>query len=314
MTSNLNSKIILTPVFEDNEAATKLLAEISRIYGQKYFVVVVDDGSTQDSISSQMLEDAQLDGSVIKLTRNIGHQKAIAVGLSYIAENFPHSTAVVMDSDGEDLPESIEDLAQSIDADHDVVVGQRRKRKESIKFQLFYLIYKFLFKALTGKTINFGNFMIIKPNALKRLVSMNELWTHLAGCVLISKLRISSCEIDRGSRYAGESKMNFIGLALHGFKGLMVFSEDVMVRVGVACTFIAFFSLIGALLAILLKIIGYATPGWFSIALGILVLVFIQTGALTLMSLMLTGNAKSGAVGPNDYKEFIGSVFHSELN
>ena len=29
--------------------------------------------------------------------------------------------------------------------------------------------------------------------------------------------------------------MNFVGLALHGFKGLMVFAEDVLVRVGIAC-------------------------------------------------------------------------------
>jgi hypothetical protein len=102
--------------------------------------------------------------------------------------------------------------------------------------------------------------------------------------------------------------MNFVGLALHGFKGLMVFAEDVLVRVGIACALVAVLSVIGVVAAIALKILGFSTPGWFSIALGILVLVFLQTGALTLMTLMLTGVVKGGAATPVDYKEFIAEV------
>ena len=56
--------------------------------------------------------------------------------------------------------------------------------------------------------------MALKPKAAKRLVAMQELWIHIAGCVLTSKLRIDNCLLDRGSRYAGQSKMNFVGLAL----------------------------------------------------------------------------------------------------
>ena len=66
--------------------------------------------------------------------------------------------------------------------------------------------------------------------------------------------------------------MNFVGLALHGFKALMVFAEDVLVRVGIACALIAGLSVVGVLAAVLLKVMGFSTPGWFSVALGILVL------------------------------------------
>jgi polyisoprenyl-phosphate glycosyltransferase len=312
MSSNLNEIVVLTPVFEDLAAATKLFNEIKSLYGQKYSIVAVDDGSIENPITSQILSKLKINGSIITLKRNVGHQKAIAVGLNYISETSPKSTVVIMDSDGEDAPVSINNLLKSLVSDVDVVVAQRRKRKESIRFRLFYFVYKFLFKTLTGRTINFGNYMAISPQAVKRLVSMRELWIHVAGCVLMSKLRISNCQLDRESRYAGQSKMNFIGLALHGFKGLMVFSEDVMVRVGVACTLIAFLSLAGASLAILLKIIGYATPGWFSIALGILVLVFIQTGAITLMTLMLTGTVKNGIKDNNNYKEYIDTISYSD--
>ena len=161
---------------------------------------------------------------------------------------------------------------------------------------------------LTGRSIGFGNFMAMKPSGLNRLVVMPELWIHIASCVLTSRLRITPCSISRGPRYAGKSKMNFVGLVLHGFKGLMVFAEDVLVRVGIACAVVACASVIASFVAVLLKIVGIATPGWFSVALGILILIFLQTGALTLMTLVLTGIVKRDAIVTFDYKEFIANT------
>jgi hypothetical protein len=99
--------------------------------------------------------------------------------------------------------------------------------------------------------------------------------------------------------------MNFVALALHGVKALMVFAEDVLVRVGTACALVAALSVLGMATAVVLKAIGFATPGWFSVALGIMLLVFMQTGTLTLMTLMLTGVVRSGLVASINYREFI---------
>jgi polyisoprenyl-phosphate glycosyltransferase len=154
---------------------------------------------------------------------------------------------------------------------------------------------KTLFRILTGRPIAFGNFMALKPAAVRRLVAMQELSTHVAATVLASKLRIGASRADRGTRYAGKSKMRFVTLVLHGFKGLMIFAEDVLLRVGVTCGAIAAASVLGALTAVFLKTIGFATPGWFSLALGILMLTFIQTSALALITLMLTGMVRGHA-------------------
>ena len=59
--------------------------------------------------------------------------------------------------------------------------------------------------------------------------------------------------------------------------------------------------------AITLKILGFATPGWFSVALGLLFLMFLQTGTLTLITLMLTGVVKGGSVAIN-YNDFIDAI------
>jgi hypothetical protein len=309
------SLVVVTPVYEDVEASSRLFKELSKALGPEVYIVAVDDGSVRQPVSVTSIQAAALDGVVIKLKRNVGHQRAIAVGLNYVADHLPGAAHVVlMDSDGEDLPDTIKAMLASLEqADIDIVVAQRKSRVETLRFRAFYIVYKWLFMLLSGRKISFGNFMALKPGAVKRMAAMQELWIHVAGCALSSKLRMATCLLDRGPRYAGQSKMNFVGLALHGFKGLMVFAEDVLVRVGIACALVAMLAVTGSVIAIALKVLGYATPGWFSVALGILMLVFLQTGALTLMTLMLTGVVRGGLVANVAYRDFVDTVTHARV-
>jgi glycosyltransferase involved in cell wall biosynthesis len=305
---------VVMPVYEDQEASTRLFKELFAEYGDRAYVVAVDDGSISQPVHIEAIESIGLKGVVIRLKRNVGHQRAIAIGINYVADHMPDMPCtIVMDSDGEDTPQSIRQLVAPMQSPKvDVVVAQRKSRVETLRFKAFYLVYKTLFQLLTGRRISFGNFMALKPAALKRLASMQELWMHVAGCVLTSKLRITTESIDRGPRYAGKSKMNFVGLALHGFRALMVFAEDVLVRVGIICAFVAVIAVLASIIAIGLKLAGFATPGWFSITLGILLLVFLQTGALTLMTLMLTGVVRAGAPNQIDYNAYVETTFHAD--
>ena len=313
----INQKlIIITPVYEDKDVAKKLFKEIEEIYTDNVFIVAINDGSVHYPLEIDCIESANLPGVVIKLKKNVGHQRSIAVGLCYVEEKMnDESQIVVMDSDGEDKPESIKELLVLLESkENDLIVASRKSRVETVWFRFFYIIYKWIFKLLSGRKINFGNYVALKPLAVKRLVSMQELWIHVASCILMSKLRIETCSIARGERYAGMSKSNFIGQVLHGFRALMVFSEDVLVRVGMACALVAFLSVLGGMSAVILKVFGFATPGWFSVALGILLLVFLQTGALTLITLMLTGVIKSGSISPANYKDYVDNVKHTKNN
>lgn len=311
MISPQHTVIIVTPIYEDRDASCRLFNELVKELGTKVFVIAVDDGSVKQPVQIEWLEKANLDGVVLTLRRNVGHQKAISIGLGYAAENMHESqNVVVMDSDGEDLPSTIYELLNNLEgADVDAVVAQRKSRIETLRFKIFYVLYKQFFELMTGRRISFGNFMALKYAAVKRLVAMQELSIHVAAAVIASKLRTRACPLDRGPRYAGQSKMNFVGLVLHGFKALMVFAEDVLVRVGIACAGIAFLAIGGATLAIMLKLIGFSTPGWFSIALGILMLIFLQTGALALMTLMLTGVVRGGAIATSiTYRDFVAEI------
>jgi glycosyltransferase involved in cell wall biosynthesis len=305
--------VIVTPVFEDRDASTRLFRELRKTLGPDVFIVAVDDGSIRQPVDPVSIAVAGLRGHVVRLCRNVGHQRAIAVGIDYVAEHMPQAVCVVMDSDGEDLPETIPLLFEALASDEvDVVVAERKSRVETWKFKLFYAVYKVLFRLMTGRGISFGNFMALKPLAVQRLSAMHELGVHVAGSVLVSRLRVVRRPIDRGPRYAGNSKMNFSGLVLHGLQAFMVFAEFVLVRVAITCAGVAALAILGIVASVLLKLVGLATPGWFSTALGILLLVLSQTGVLTLMSLMLTGIVKGNHVLLNDYLKLVDKVLPAD--
>ena len=303
------SLIILIPVYEDSTVFGYLLKELKVNLKTNFFVIAIDDGSLANPIDIALLQENQLTGEVIKLKRNVGHQRAIALGVCYIADQYPNSSLIIMDADGEDEPKTIHVLlSQLSQKNKEVMVAVRKKRVASLQFRIFYHLYKFTFYLLTGKKINFGNYMALKPLAIKRLSAMQELRIHVAGCVLLSKLPIGSIPILRGPRIAGESKMNFVALILHGLKALIVFSDDVLVRVGIACAVLASFSLLIMPIPLILKSIGIASPGWSSILFGVCLLVFIQAATLALITLLLSGVAKQAGLNPVDYKTMIEEI------
>lgn len=288
--------VILMPVFEDRASARLLLRDIAATEGiGTPFVVVVEDGSLRDPMSAADVAEAGLPGEVLHLARNMGHQRAIATGLAHVAQAHPGAPVVVMDADGEDEAAAIPALLAALSGDGaDAVVAERRRRSEALSFRAFYVLYRLAFQFVTGRAIRFGNFSAISAQAVQRLVLMPELWLHLASSLIVSRMHIASVPTDRGRRYAGTSRMNFVSLSLHGMRSMMVFAEDVVVRVGMMCALLATSSGLLLTASAVLKILGIATPGWYSTASGILIVIMLQAGILAFLMLMVTGATRSG--------------------
>jgi hypothetical protein len=260
------------------------------------YVVAVEDGSVREPLLISDITDAGISGEVVVLVRNVGHQRAIACGLVYVASEFTFDALVVMDSDGEDDPSTIAPLLRVLESgSFDIAVAQRRQRPESIGFRVFYVLYRLLFQLCTGRKIRFGNFAVLNRRAVQRLASMQELWVHFAASLMVSRLRIKAVATDRGKRYVGQSRMNFVSLLLHGFRAIMVFAEDVLVRVGLLCVVLASMAIMLLFATTALKLIGFATPGWFSTASGLLILILLQAGVLTFVTLMVAGVVRSAS-------------------
>ena len=254
---------LVTPVFEDRESFGALCRALAaQPLGIELHVVAVDDGSLIAPPVHEDIAEAGLSGEVLHLARNVGHQAAIAIGLIHAASLDRLAGCIVMDSDGEDAPEALPSLIAAIrSANFDVAVAQRAKRSESLLFRTFYSLYRQAFRLLTGQVIRFGNFMVLTPRALRRLAAMHETWTHVAGAVVKARLRRAEIPTNRAKRYFGQSKMNFVSLVLHGMRAVMVFGDAVVTRMTVVCGLMAGLTSISIAMAVLLKLIGMATPG-----------------------------------------------------
>ena len=150
-TTNVDEKIIIViPIYEDNQSAEKLLTELKTLYKEEIFIVAVDDGSIREPFNIDILNIIGINGVVLKLVKNVGHQQAIAIGLQYVSDKIEWAKRiVVMDSDGEDDPNTISSLLSVIDStDTDIAVGKRKNRSEGMQFQVFYSIYKAIFRRL----------------------------------------------------------------------------------------------------------------------------------------------------------------------
>lgn len=283
---------IVTPVYEDQESFAELckrLAAAERAASVRFHVIAVDDGSLGAPPKASALSDAQIAGEILRLARNVGHQGAIAIGLARAAALKDLAACVVMDSDGEDTPESIPGLIAAVARPGvDVAVAERARRSETLTFRTFYAIYKRLFKVLTGQVLRFGNFMALSPLALERLSGMYETSTHVAAAVVKAKLRRADVPTDRGARYAGQSRMNFPSLVLHGMRAVMVFSDLVLTRMALASVAMAGVVVAVVLGAVILKLAGAATPGWVTIVTGFALSLFLQTGLFTMITLIVS--------------------------
>jgi hypothetical protein len=294
MTKRITGTIALMAAYEDRQSARWLLGKIAGQLADACYVIIVDDGSVNDPVTLRDVTQSGLSGEVIHLTRNVGHQRAIAIGLTHIAATLQHGNVVVMDCDGEDRPDSIPTLLGQLQAGNvDAVVAQRRRRSDSAAFRLFYILYRFVFQLLTGRAIVFGNFAALSPASVRRLAAMHEVWLHFASALMVSRLRIGYVPTDRGKRYFGHSRMNFLALVLHGMRSLMVFAEDVLVRMVLFCSCVAAIAIASLATTTTLKFLGFATPGWFSTLSGILIIILFQAGTLTFVTLMLAGSFRA---------------------
>ena len=132
--------LILIPVYNDFKSLNKLLLIInSLIRKNSTQVLIVDDCSSNkmklDIKKMKMIKRIE----ILRLSENIGSQKAIATSLKYLNEkkNRDFNYITIMDGDGEDNPNNISLMLNFAKKNKDsLVVSCRKDRNENflIKF------------------------------------------------------------------------------------------------------------------------------------------------------------------------------------
>ena len=270
--------LFVIPIFNDWVSFRRLVSAIDGALadqGCNIRILAVDDGSTEpdqgtawETMPLRHVECVD----VVRLECNLGHQKAIAIGLTEAAKIEGIDHVVVMDGDGEDDPAELPRLLETrAKGNAPMVLAHRSKRSEGRLFRFFYVLYKQMFRLMTGVNLAFGNYCVLSPQAVRCLTFMPNLWNSLPATCLRSKLPFSVVPTVRGKRYAGEPKMNFASLILHGLQAITVFSDTALVRLSLGSTLVAMWA---ALVVVLVRLIGFdwIVPGWASNMIGFVVL------------------------------------------
>lgn len=97
--------IITMPIYEDTDSATELCQKIDLVFSNMKSIhvslLLIDDGSTSSPLAAgiSLLPEAIESISVLTLRRNLGHQRAIAIGLAFIQQHLKCDAVVVMDAE-----------------------------------------------------------------------------------------------------------------------------------------------------------------------------------------------------------------------
>lgn len=282
--------VILIPIMNDWESFALLVKRIDDVLspeGIPAHVIAIDDGSSKrpEKVLTDFHAVQKLD--ILHLRINLGHQRAIAVGLAYCSKNLSGQAVVVMDGDGEDGPEDILRLCEAMDTENDekVIFAERTRRSESHLFRFSYMLYQTAYWLLTNRRIRFGNFSIIPARRVWQLAVTPELWNHYAAAVVKSRIPYALVSTQRKERITGNSKMNFISLLIHGLSALSVFSDEVVTRILMfGCSIMTLCVLASVGVLTMTFFTALTVPSWVTYVIAFTAIVFLQVITICFIS------------------------------
>ena len=227
---------VCIPIYNDWQSLLPLLKQLDAMASKlphRFDVLLVDDASSDAQPES--LGDPQLSlgrVSALRLRRNLGRQRAVAVGLAHLTQHGAQDAVLIMDGNGQDSPDWIPALVGRcvVSNGTKVVFGARTRRSEGAGFWLGYQLFRLLHRWLVGAAVPGGTFSIVPRAALERLVYAPELWSNYVASVLRLKLDVDSVPAPRAARLAGQTQPSFALLAVRAFSTIAPHADTAVVR------------------------------------------------------------------------------------
>ena len=208
----INKKFtVVMPVYNEEESLVDALNGLKSFLDEKGFVyeiLCVDDKSTDKS--GELLDNYK-DITVVHHKKNRGYGGALKTGI----ENAIYDTIVIMDSDGQHLPEDLIKLLDKYDNPNSMVVGEREIHQTKVSRILgkilIHEIANFIFKE-DIPDINSGFRIFSKKEASKYLHLCSERFsftTSITLSYLSNHHEVIYIPIDVQKRAGGESRVTF---------------------------------------------------------------------------------------------------------
>jgi glycosyltransferase involved in cell wall biosynthesis len=182
------------------------LTEALERWGRSYEIIVVDDGSTDDSFDTLcrcQLQDERW--RIIRFRRNFGQTAAFAAGIREARGRLIATSDGDLQNDPGDLPAMI----RRIDEGYDIVCGWRKQRKDAwLTRRLPSALANKLISAATGvKLHDYGcSLKVFRAEVVKPLKLYGEMHRFLPAIASEMGVNISEMTVNHRARRAGRSK------------------------------------------------------------------------------------------------------------
>lgn len=214
-------------LYNEEAVLPELLERLGRVIddlpGTGHQVVFVDDGSSDRTwpiIEAAARKDPRI--VAISLSRNFGHQAALTAVLEHVTGD----VTIIMDGDLQDPPEAIPRFLEAHAAGADVVYARRVNRKEGVLLRMSYHAFYRLVGSLASVQLpmDAGDFGLLSRRVVNELKRTREHHRYLRGLRTWVGFRQEGIEVERGERFAGDSKYSATKLFKLAFDGIFAFS------------------------------------------------------------------------------------------
>jgi len=207
---------VVIPIYNEAENVEALCLEFIETlnaWGRSYEVLLVDDGSTDDSfarLSRLQAQHPQL--RVIQFRRNFGQTAAFAAGFAHARGRMIATADGDMQNDPRDLPAMVARLEGNAAGDpvvYDIVAGWRKDRKDTfINRRLPSVIANRLISWATGVKLNdYGcSLKVFRAEVIKPLRLYGEMHRFLPALASEMGVRIAEQVVNHRARQFGKTK------------------------------------------------------------------------------------------------------------
>jgi polyisoprenyl-phosphate glycosyltransferase len=292
---------IVVPCYNEQEVLKDTITQLSSVLDDlrkeelisaNSKILFVDDGS-KDRTWSLIAMESTINSYVtgLKLSCNVGHQKALLAGLEKAKAK--SDCVISIDADLQDDVSVIRNFILKYHEGDEVVYGVRNSRETDTFFKRNTALwfYRFMQKLNINLVYNHADYRLMSKRAIEELSRYKEADLFLRGIVPLIGFKSSKVTYSRKKRLAGETKYPLKKMVSFAFNGLTSFSV-VPIRTFTFLGCVLFFiSVMTGCYAFIQKLLGNTSIGWTSLMISIWML-----GAIQLISI--------GVVG-----EYIGKIF-----
>src|SRR5687767_12800206 len=200
---------IVIPVQNESPNIKELYEELTQVlgqYGRSYELVIVDDGSTDETfeqLAALQARDSRL--RVIRFRRNFGQTAAFAAGFAHARGRL----VVTSDGDLQNDPRDIPAMVSLIEQGNDIVCGWRKDRKDRfVTRRLPSTLANRLISWATGVELHdYGcSLKVFRAEVVKPLRLYGEMHRFLPAIASQLGVRIAEVAVNHRPRTAGTSK------------------------------------------------------------------------------------------------------------